>query len=752
MPTKAHFGSNLDDTPAAAQSRTALKMVQILKTAAFALALVAETAAFVPSSAKLPPRIDSSKWRLEQYDLPASYGGRIRPSNVTDSAFVVDTSSYHHPVIQAQPEQPSAEIDSVDMSHYESSFRGLTAPSQAGLVLSVLISLAMVVSSPAVDTSFITSELASSTQLIDESSFKEFSAAWGADLSQDLLPTLINKLHILASDLSPKVDEMLQHAREQTETWKSGSALAYQPFQDFLNTASEKSIAWQDTFSTESSKLQEQASTTLDLWQTAVASKMMEAQSVATEVSAKGSRMVEDAFLQATTFRDAVVGSMTKVQHTLGETVHEIQTSVITQFDETSAQWHESMEEFRKTADEKMLREAPILKAESLRLQSQFVDPLVLACHELSKSFNVELDREYSVANELMLQSISQLQTFWEVKLAQLQDLPWSEVSRDIQSWSTEMKTVLSETVVKLQTDLASKATEIRDIEIPGSQQALQLSLGNFYHSVDESIKELQATVSSATLDAQEQAYSNLAMWKETTDAQLAADRVALTQFYDDLTLKFKSTVAQVSDIRTLMTSTLEQIKDDFESFKKDADVKMLSEGAMLKEKAMNAHSQAKALFDTGLGKFVGPMAVFSHGWNSFWDVVIHRVQDVTTTECSKLYSSFLSHARPLQESLASNYGVAVNQIIPSATDTIREGLDFARTETQSFASAATAVSTVTSTVDVKIDLLPHTSPVVDSVKQAAASLPTRSQEGVSPESLSSLYDRLQDQLLKSPQ
>jgi hypothetical protein len=84
-----------------------LKMVQILKTTVCALGLLAETVAFVPSAAKLSQRIDSSKWRLEQYDVPASYGGRIRSSNATDSTFVVDT---YHSKAPAQAEEPIAVI------------------------------------------------------------------------------------------------------------------------------------------------------------------------------------------------------------------------------------------------------------------------------------------------------------------------------------------------------------------------------------------------------------------------------------------------------------------------------------------------------------------------------------------------------------------------------------------------------------------------------------------------------------------
>ena len=464
------------------------------------------------------------------------------------------------------------------MSHYKSSFQGLTAPSQAGLFLSLLISLAMVASSPGVDTSFLPLDLTSFTHLIDESSLKEFSAAWGPGISHDLL----------AADFSPKVDDMLQQARGLSETLNLNAAVAYQSIQDFVNTVSEKSMVWQDALSIESSKLQAQALSTMDQWQEMVVSKMIEAQNAAAEVSAKGADMMENALLQATTIRDAVAGSMAMVQNTLEGRVQEIQTSVATQFDQTSAQLQESMEEFRKAADEKMLREGPILKADFQSQAQQFVDPLVLARDELWKSCNLELDREYSVASQEMSQSISWLKTFWATKLAQLQELPWFDTSRDAEAWRVGgIQTELSEALVKLQADLVSKATEIRDIEIPGAQKALQLSLENLFQLVEEKILELQATVSSATFAAQEQAYSNLAKWREITEAEIAADQVALTQFYNDATLKCESTMAQVSDFRIQMTSELDQIKEDYELFKKDADVNILAEGAVLKEKAM---------------------------------------------------------------------------------------------------------------------------------------------------------------------
>ena len=85
-------------------------MVQTLKTCLLAWALLAEVAAFIPSASKLSQRIDSSKWRLEQYDVPASYGGRIRSSNGTDSTFLVDTSSYHQTVAPAEREEPNAVV------------------------------------------------------------------------------------------------------------------------------------------------------------------------------------------------------------------------------------------------------------------------------------------------------------------------------------------------------------------------------------------------------------------------------------------------------------------------------------------------------------------------------------------------------------------------------------------------------------------------------------------------------------------
>jgi len=682
------------------------------------------TAAFLPSAVKQSVRIDPSQWRLEQSDTLQSYG-RLSYTNATVPA-----------VFDSYPEQSSTALSlqiedqqecAVDMSHFESSFQGLTGPTQAGLALSVLISVAMVAACPAVDSSFLPSDWNILSRLTDVSFLKEhgLSAAWLTEVQQDLLPVLSNKVQGLASELH-----------------------------DFIDTVSAKSATWQETFTSQTSSTMQrlEATTTAQL-----ADFHNAASQFRHDIGVKGATMVENALQQVSNVREMIASTTTNFQSTIDANLREFQAEM----KQTSTQMHESMDHFRRTADDNMIREGAIIKERVMAFKNQvenslqsemtsvghrIVDPIIDANNAFWESFNLEVTRETTVAKQAVLDMSLQLEESWTLKSAELEKAIVPGLIRSTESFYMNAKESLSAELVQFQAVSVNTVAKTREVIIPQVTEQFQSSIDLTCKATLARMSELQDTIATKTLVAQAQAISNLEHWKDLTFAQMATEQMALAQFCDTLTraasTKVELASSQVLNVRDLCMSSMEQMKFDFESFKKDTDSMMLQEATMMKGKMMAVQGQAELLLDNKIEKVeqlvIAPVVEGNRAiWNS-----VNMDFGLESSAAKQATADITSQLQATWDLKSTQFGKSVlPEISQNAETFFSNSRDSLSSDSLKLKSIVTELRD-NGSKDVIVSFSEMTKPDAMAVADIG--------EASFNDSVNSVYDRLQDQLMKS--
>ncbi len=538
------------------------------------------------------------------------------------------------------------------MSHFESSFHGLTTPTQAGLVLSILICAAMVATSPAIEVQLCTFDGDLFNQLVDVSYLEShgFSMPWFIDGHQDMLSLWSNKVHLLFSDPSPKVDMILEQARAQALNIQSYAAITCQQmhkittehalsmqssFKDLMDTVSEKSTEWQEICTMEASSILQQ-------FEASVANQIVKALTAAAQfsdgITTKGSAMFENARLQASNAQGIISSTATNLQRTVDDNLREMRS----QLEQTLAHMHESRDHFRMVADNRMIREAALLKDKSMSLQVEaqrfmdtemsyvehlFVNPLLVANTAFWETFNVEVARETTIVKQTVSEMTSKFQATSNQMFAELKKVILPEATRGFEAFCFDMNVACTIELAKLQADFAKTATSIRDIEIPQAREAFRNSFDSLSDKALAKTIQWKDTISSHASYSGAQAISNLERWEETTNAEIALEQRSLAQFCNVLTqegvARAQYASSQASIIRELITSANEQLKSEFESFKKGADDVMLQGGLEMKCLTTAFQDQVKSSIDAEIEQaerfIVDPMVEANRViWDSF--------------------------------------------------------------------------------------------------------------------------------------
>lgn len=628
--------------------------------------------------------------------------------------------------------------DPIETSRLVSSFkgyRGLTAPTQAGLALSLLLCAAMVAASPAVDTTFLPSDWDLISSLTEISSLNErgLPAAWLADLSQDAFPIFNSKVNLLLSELSPPVDEIL----------------------DLVHTATLRSTEWHgDLIAHVSSYMQN--------WETASAEVQTVAAQVSDEISRTGSALVDNAIAQVFHLHDTISHAAMNLQRSVDSNLQEMQTVVLARMQQASAHLHNSLDDFKDAADESMIRQAGVLKGEAMILQNQaeilmekemsnvrqlFVDPVIAANNAFWDSFNLEIAREAAIAKQAKFEMKSQFESAWNLKSAELQNVLFPGVTRGIDAFCTSAKAGLQADLVTLEAKFATTADDIRNTVLPNARQEFEMSFDNVLGSAGMGLQTLQETIRSMTSSSQAHAISNLERWRATTDAQIAEDRNALVHICDSLTREVttvaQSTGDQAEIVRDHIMSVIDKSKGDFEHFKNSMDRAMLEEGAVLKARFLALYTQSKSFLDYELDHVeqhvVTPM------------VGVHRgILDSVNSEIDRQSAIVTDAALELQNTWDSKYTEFQTNIFPELSR--NTAMIYSKTKGTISGEPLGLHSDLRSTTNgIQGTDIPRVKEIIESFSESTNKVAETVKDAtLSTETLPSQYDRLQDQLFRS--
>lgn len=495
------------------------------------------------------------------------------------------------------------------MSHYESSFRGLSAPTQAGLALSVLLTAAMVAASPAIDTSILSSEW----EALGHLSSNGMPTSWLAHMQQDTLPLLNQKLDLVLSGLSPKAEAVLGQARLQSMNFQSNAAAATQQmqsfmseqtvklqgsFNEFLDIAKAKSVEWQGVGTAETSRIEAQSLLMMQHLEAATTSRLAESQTVykqtVNELTTKGSNMVESAMLQASIIQNAATSTAEHLQSAINAQAEDVKGIVLPKLEQAMAQTKESVSFFQKTVDETLLREGPMVRDE--------IDRSVLS------PIRLEMKREADLLQASASTTSSHLQATWDTASAGFERIILT-MSQNMVDFFADSKVALTDgsihfraslftTGAKFQTELISKVTEARDIDIPRASEEIAILKENFFVKREE--------FQSQTLSAMEQfetaAASHIAearsMYAQITEDATAKASKATENFLLQTSFAGENILRVSAHIRSALQDASKQIqstvvlpmerslalsKQSIDSLQKVVDSAMLREGPVLR-------------------------------------------------------------------------------------------------------------------------------------------------------------------------
>jgi hypothetical protein len=456
------------------------------------------------------------------------------------------------------------------MSHFESPFKGLSAPSQAGLALSVLMTAAMVAASPSLDTSLLSSEWGLS-HLADG-----MPTSWLAHIQEDALPVLNQKLDLVLSGLSPRAEAMLEQARLQSINFQSNAATAAQQFgsvigeqsvrmqgslNEFIDIAKVKSGELQEILTAQASNIEAQSSSMMQRMEMATASRLADSQTIyeqaSNELTAKGSKLAEIAMVQASSIHTAASSSAAHLQSAITSQTEEIRNAVVPKLENAMAQSEQSLFSFQKHVDETLLKEGPVIRDE--------LDRYVLS------PIRLELTRETDLLKASALTTSSQLQAAWETTSVEFESIIL-KMSQNVADFFTDSKVAfvdgtswIEDSVEslssKLQTDLIAKAKEIREAEIPQAKEAMAVLKEN---ALAKS-QDLQSQTLSAMEQFERAAASHVAEARSMY-AQMSEDTMARTLeakeniLYPTSHAKYDISKSSV-EIRSAVKAELQQIR-----------------------------------------------------------------------------------------------------------------------------------------------------------------------------------------------
>ena len=397
------------------------------------------------------------------------------------------------------------------MSHFESSFQGLTGPTKAGMALAVLLSAAMVASSPELGGSSLTT--------------LELPTAWLGQLQQDSIPLMMTeKLHTMAAALSPHV-----------ETTKAVLMESIAKGYDLLQVKSTQLTS--DAL---------QAKTTLS--------------QLGNDIAMKGASLLNIGLSKLTSFPGAFTNKAQQIQADLSSSLDEIRTVVVPTMEQGLEEINAMMKELRKVSDGPILRDGSIVKEwlevarqntesyltyQNAEIRRLGTEPALRASVQFWDSFETETIREYSVVKQTAEDLVSQLTSVASAKahtIEELKNVRVPEISQNaLDLWAEKTEYVQAECLT-FQSQTVPALAETMDSCSRELQAMLSASRVQVEYSVNDLVDTLTAKYATGIHELRcfmeqfiSQVQSNLSVWRDSTLAGMEQQKLTYIQIYHNL-------------------------------------------------------------------------------------------------------------------------------------------------------------------------------------------------------------------------
>jgi hypothetical protein len=396
------------------------------------------------------------------------------------------------------------------MSHFESSFRGLTGPTKAGLALAVMLSAAMVASSPELSVSSWTT--------------LDLPTAWLGQVQQDPIPLITEKLHTMAAALSPQV-----------ETTKAV----------FMENIAKGYDLFQTKF-------------TVD----ALQAKTMLFQ-LGNNIATKGASLLDLGLSKLASFPEAFTDTAQQIQTDVSSSVDEFRVLVVPSMEQGLEDIKVMMNELRKVANGPTMRDGSLVKEwlevarqnadsyltyQNAEIRRLGIEPTVQASLQFWDSFETETLREYAVVKQTAEELASQLTSVAYAQannMEEFKNIRIPEMSQTVaELWAgkteyvqAELLTFQTETVPEMAKTVDSLSREAQTM-LSASRLLVENSLNDFVDIVSTKYAAGANELRSFIEQFISQVRSNLNVWKDSTLSGITQQKFTYIQIFDNLNAK----------------------------------------------------------------------------------------------------------------------------------------------------------------------------------------------------------------------
>jgi len=424
----------------------------------------------------------------------------------------------HHSSASCYPHL-SVVLDTVDMSQYESSFRGLTGPSKAGLALAVMLSAAMVAASP---------ELSVSSFSLDPP------ATWLGSLQQDSIPLLTEKLDMMASTLSPQV--------------QATQAAVMDNVAKGLDMLEAQSYEWQNSFQ----QLQAQTQTLIS--------------EMGNSISTQSSSWWSNGLSNLATFSKSFTGEAQQIPSQVASRMEEYRQLVVPSIEQGLKDMEATVSDLRASVEQTSLDDKIALVREQTETYLAYqnremvrlgIEPAMQAVSRFWDSFESEAIREFFVVKEASEDMVSQLTTATHSMVQDVQDFKDSrlpEMSQKAVHLLTEKQDYLHTEVSRFQGETLpalAKTVDSWQGEARGIISDYQMQLERAGTVLVEKVTSTCLAVADDLRSMMEQffsqARSNLIRWRDLTASGVAQQKLTYIQIYDSMNSKANAAVNTVT-------------------------------------------------------------------------------------------------------------------------------------------------------------------------------------------------------------
>jgi hypothetical protein len=404
------------------------------------------------------------------------------------------------------------------MSHYESTFQGLTGPSKAGLALALILSAAMVAASP---------ELRFSPPMPFD-----IPTAWLGQFQHDSLPQPNDILHMVTSTLSLRVGAMQDVITENAAKWH-----------ELLEARS-----------FESQKI-------LDLIDEKLTSDALRLQNFlthfGTDMESIGTNMLKNGLSKLASVGKSMSTHSQQIQSEFSTHLEEFQARVMPPMEQGLEDIKAIQADFRKASDGTVLLDGSLLNSKLVvvRLQTFLeyqndeirrfgIEPALKANTDFWNSFDTEVIREHSVLKQTAEDVASHLESVTDAtvrELVELKNIRVPELSRKALDLIGEENERMQEEAMRFQYQtLPSMVAKVDSLSnnantvLSDSRLRLECAANEFSSTIAALKTELRSLIGHFT----SQTRSHLEEWNISTNAGILEQKAVFSRLYHGVTAR----------------------------------------------------------------------------------------------------------------------------------------------------------------------------------------------------------------------